>query len=181
MKLYPVMLALAVIGPAAASAAVLKATPGGFALESAGAIAASPDQVFAALGQVGKWWDPAHSYSRTAANLTIDVRAGGCWCETVPPGGSVEHMRVVTVRPGKQLVARGGLGPLQGEGVDAALTWVLKADAAGTQLTQTYVVGGYARPGLEVLAPAVDGVMSNAFQRLKRYIETGSPDAAKPQ
>jgi uncharacterized protein YndB with AHSA1/START domain len=122
MKLYPVMLALAVIGPAAASAAVLKATPGGFALESAGAIAASPDQVFAALGQVGKWWDPAHSYSRTAANLTIDVRAGGCWCETVPPGGSVEHMRVVTVRPGKQLVARGGLGPLQGEGVDAALT-----------------------------------------------------------
>jgi hypothetical protein len=58
---------------------------------------------------------------------------------------------------------------------------VLKADAAGTQLTQTYVVGGYARPGLEVLAPAVDGVMSNAFQRLKRYIETGSPDAAKPQ
>lgn len=181
MNLYPVVLALAVIGPVSASAAVLKATSYGFALESSGTIAAPPAQVFAAIGHVGRWWDPAHSYSRNAANLTMDVRAGGCWCEKVPPDGEVEHMRIVTVRPGKQLVARGGLGPLQGEGVDAALTWGLKAEGSGTQLVQTYVVGGFARPGLEVLALAVDGVMSNAFLRLKRYIETGSPDVAKPQ
>lgn len=171
------VIAVALSAPAAAE--VVRVAPNGFALNSTAVIAAPPDKVFAAIGSVSSWWDPAHSYSGKAANLSMDVRAGGCWCEAVPPGGSVEHMRVVQVMPGRRLVTRGGLGPLQGEGADGALTWVLKPEGTGTRLTQTYVVGGFIRPGAEALAPAVDGVMSNAFARLKRYAETGSPDPAK--
>lgn len=175
--------ALAVVSGVASSAhgAVVAATPQGFALESTAIVAATPAKVFAALGQVPKWWDGAHSYSGVAANISVDMRAGGCWCEALSGGGSIEHMRIVQVRPGARLVARGGLGPLQGEGADGALTWALKAVPGGTELKQTYVVGGYMRQGGEVLASAVDAVMSAGFARLTRYIETGSPEAAKPR
>ncbi len=173
------LLVAAVLLAAPATAEVVKVAPHGFALESTAVIAAQPEKLFAAIGSVAQWWDPAHSYSGKAANMSMDVRAGGCWCETVPPGGSVEHMRVVRVLPGRQIVVRGGLGPLQGEGVDGALTWTLKPEGTGTRVTQSYVVGGFLRAGSEVMAPAVDGVMNGALARLKRYVETGSPDPAK--
>ena len=45
---------------------------------------------------VGRWWNPEHSYSGVAANFSIDARAGGCFCERLKDG-SVAHMTVVFV------------------------------------------------------------------------------------
>jgi hypothetical protein len=100
--------------------------------------------------------------------MSLKLKAGGCFCERVPKDrGSVEHMRVVQARPGQLLRLQGGLGPLQGEGATGTLTWSLKAVEGGTEVTQSYVVGGYIRFGAEKLAPLVDGVMTGQLKNLQ--------------
>ena len=92
------VLALAVTGPAAAE--VKSTTPNGFEVVSIVTIAAPADRVYSALGEVGHWWDPSHTFSHDAANLSIELRAGGCFCERLKGGGSVQHMQVVYAAPG---------------------------------------------------------------------------------
>jgi hypothetical protein len=41
----------------------------------------------------------------------------------------------------------------------------------GTEITQTYVAGGYMRSGGEVLAPLVDQVLAGQLDRLRAYLE----------
>ena len=67
------------------------------------------------------------------------------------------------------------LGPLQNLAVSAVLTFLLKGEEGGTTLTVGYRVNGSSASGLDKLAPAVDGVVGGAVQRLKRYVETGKP------
>ena len=160
---------LAVAAPAAAE--VKSATPNGFEVASATTIAAPPDRVYAALGEVGHWWSPSHTFSKDAANLSLELRAGGCFCERLKDGGSVQHMQVVYAAPGEGLRLRGALGPLQTEGVDGTLSWSLKPAGGGTSVTQSYVVGGYIRAGMEQWAPRVDRVLDEQLQRLKAYVE----------
>ncbi len=81
------LLCAAVI-PTASHAAVSDSAPSGFALTETAHIAAARDKVYAALIEPGHWWSSAHSFSGNAANFTLDARAGGCWCETLPNGGS---------------------------------------------------------------------------------------------
>ena len=116
-------------------------------------VAAASDKAYAALLQPARWWSSEHTFSGSAANLTFDARAGGCWCETLPGGGSVEHLRVVYVSPGKTLRLRGALGPFQGLAVAGVMTWSVKSVADGTDISFTYSVGGYANY-LEVNQPA---------------------------
>ncbi len=167
--------ACALICPA--QAAVKDAAANGFSVGAVVHFAAAPDKVYGALIVPGKWWSSQHTFSKNAANLTLDAKAGGCWCETVPGGGSVQHLIVVYAQPGSALVLRGPLGPLQGLGVDGALTVELKAAGGGTDLTYTYNVGGYLKDGLSSWAPPVDGVLGEQFGRLKAFVETGSPDS----
>ena len=42
----------------------------------------------------------------------MSLSPGGCFCERLPNGGGIEHMRVAFVDPGKRLVLTGSLGPL---------------------------------------------------------------------
>lgn len=158
--------AVAALVAAPAAAEVVSATPQGFEVKAQATVAASPQAVWAMIGRIGRWWSPAHTYSGKGANLRLDPRIGGCFCETLDGGGGVEHLRVVYAAPGKMLRLQGGLGPLQGEGATGALTWTLKAVPGGTEITQTYVVGGYIRMGAEKLAPLVDGVMKEQLGRL---------------
>ena len=153
------------------SAAVVQATPAGFEVSATVTVAASPAAAYAALGQPGRWWSSAHTYSGKAANLALDPKAGGCFCEALANGGSVEHARVVFASPGKALRLRGGLGPIQQEGADGALTWTLKPSGTGTEIGMTYVVGGFIRSGAQALAPAVDGVMVEQLTRLKAHLD----------
>jgi hypothetical protein len=66
---------------------------------------------------------------------------------------------------------------LQGIGVDGSLTWTISPAGDGSDLSLTYEVGGYAKDGLDKLASPVDGVLAAQVQRLKAFIETGSPEA----
>lgn len=165
------ILAAVTIAAAPAAAEVRTATPTGFALESKVTVPVPPAQAYAALGRIGEWWNGAHTYSGDARNMTIELRAGGCFCERVPAGeGTIEHGRVVYAQPGNTLRYQGGLGPLQSEAATGSLTWSLRPVEGGTEVTQTYVVGGYVRQGFEALAPLVDQVMTEALERYRRHL-----------
>lgn len=160
-------------------AAVEDEAANGFTVSETADIEASPDRVYQAVLAPARWWSSEHTYSHDAANLALDARAGGCWCETLPGGGSVQHLVVVNVIPDKLLRLRGALGPLQGMAVDGAMTYSLHAVNDRTQLTLTYAVAGYSKQGFAELAKAVDSVLDEQTVRLARFIETGSADPAE--
>jgi uncharacterized protein YndB with AHSA1/START domain len=160
-----------------AEAAVTDVASNGFTLVIDTHINGPADKIYAALIQPSKWWASDHTFSGSASNLHLDAKAGGCWCETLPNGGSVLHLTVVYVDPGKALRLRGALGPFQGLGADGALTWKLKPAATGTDLTVTYVLGGYNKDGFAQLSEAANAVLTTQTERLKRLIETQSPEA----
>lgn len=175
MKLAPFIAFFVVLSASPALAEVKSASPAGFDLVSTATVAAPPAEVFAALGEPGRWWSSEHTYSGDAKNMVIEARAGGCFCETVPADGStIEHGRVVYAQPGKTLRFTGGLGPLQAEAMTGTLTWTLKPVAGGTEVTQRYVVGGYMAGGADKLAPLVDQVLGEQLARLKRHFETNA-------
>ena len=166
-------LALALAG--AAKAEVVDANAGGFQVKQTAEIAAPAGKVWAALGQVGDWWDSAHSWSHDAKNLSLELKPGGGWCEALPNGGGARHMTAIFIAPGKTAILDGTLGPLMFSGASGHLVWSLAEKDGRTTLTQTYYVGGYFQGGLDKLAPAVDGVLGDQLGRLKRYVETGKP------
>jgi len=144
----------------------------GFTVKIAVHVAAPPSTVFEALTAPAHWWNPQHTYSGDASHLRLEPKAGGCFCETLPSGGSVQHLTVVYVEPGKVLRLRGALGPFQGLGADGALTWVLQAASGGTDLQLTYALGGYQKDGFENGAKAADAMLSEQVSRLKKSLES---------
>jgi uncharacterized protein YndB with AHSA1/START domain len=175
MKIRIIAIAAVLALSAGTAHAEVKAAAGGvIRLENRVVIAATPDKVWVALGQIGTWWNGAHSYSQNAANMTMSLTAGGCFCESLPKGGGVKHGEVVLAIPGRLLRLSTALGPLQDEGASGALTFTLKAVEGGTEVTQTYNVGGL-RPELVGAAPMIDAVVAEQLGRLKSVIETGKP------
>ena len=159
----------------AARAEVIDATPGGFEVKRTLTINAAPAKVYAALIAPAGWWN--HTFSGDPKNLYIEPKANGCWCETLPKSkGSVAHMRVIYVEPGSLIRLQGGLGPMQQTGALGNLTWSVAAKGGATELTWTYDVGGYMKGGLAPMADAVDGVFAEQMGRLKKQVETGSPN-----
>ncbi|MFD1106868.1 SRPBCC family protein [Sphingobium olei] len=173
-----IMAFLAGVGAAMAApapAAVTGSSQWGFSTESSVEIAAGPDAVYALLAQPGRWWEGSHTYSGDAANMTIALHAGGCFCEAIPakagPAGTVEHARVVQAMPGQRLRLSGALGPLQGEGAVGTLDFAVTPSAGGAKVVMTYVVGGYIRGGPAAIAPLVDQVLATQLAGLKRAAE----------
>lgn len=158
------LLSLAVASPALAE--VKSASSTAFDLEWRAVVPATPEQAYAQIGRLGEWWDVAHSYSGKAENLSLDLKAGSCFCERTDDGGSIEHMRVVYVAPGSAIRMQGGLGPLQQEAVTGTFAWTLKPVAGGTEITQSYRVSGYVRGGADAFAAPVDRVLGEQFNRL---------------
>ena len=168
----------ALVAPAWAE--VKSSTASGFETANTATVKAAPEKVWDALLQPAKWWNPDHTYSDSAGNLSIEPRIGGCFCEKLPQGGGVQHLTVVYLAPGKSLGLRGALGPLAREGVDGTLYWSLKPEeGGGTVLTQSYAVGGFLHGDGAGWAPKVDFVLHDQLTRLARYLDTGSPEAPK--
>ena len=167
---------LAAFASSAASAEVVQASPAGFVVHETAVVKAGRESVWAALVEPARWWSKDHSWSGDAGNLTLEPRAGGCFCEILPGGGSAEHMRVVQARPGSLLRLKGALGPLQSEALEGLLTIELKSVDGATSIEWTYVVGGYARFPLQEIAPAVDAVLGEQSGRLAALMEFGDPD-----
>ena len=177
-----VFVMLAVSVSASARADVVAKSAAGFVSKHELIISAPPQRVFRALtDEVGRWWNPEHSYSGVAANFSLDARAGGCFCEQLKDG-SVAHMTVVFVERDSVLRMVGALGPLQSMAVNGSMTFALaRTDSGGTRLEYEYAVGGYSPDGLEGIAEPVDRVQLGQLQRLQRFVETGSPDAPTKQ
>lgn len=173
--IYPVLMVMVLCG-ADAVAEVINQTPAGFKSRNVVVVGAVPERVYAVIiNEVGNWWDPEHTFSGDARNLSMENKAGGCFCERFPDGGGVQHLTIVNMVPGKMLRLRGALGPLQGAGVSGGMTWNLADTDGSTSITLEYSVGGYMEGGLQAMAAPVDFVLNTQLLRLKNYIEQGSP------
>jgi len=171
-----IMLAGSMVAASPAGAAVKSSSPSGFVIVETASVKAPPARAYASLREVGHWWDSAHSFSHSALNLRLELRPGGCWCETLPGGGGVQHMQVVFVDPGKTVILHGTLGPLIDQGLSGAMTFSFAPDDKGTEIKVEYAVGGYFSDTKMNWAAAVDGVLGAQLQRMARYIDTGRPD-----
>jgi hypothetical protein len=157
------------------AAEVVSVAGNGFEVRTTAHTAASSDKVYAALLMPAHWWSSDHTFSGSASNLVLDAHAGGCWCETLPGGGSVEHLRVAYVSPGKTLRLRGALGPFQGLAVDGVMTWSVKSVADGTDVSFTYAIGGYAKDGFDELSKMTDHVLGEQMERFKKLVDESAP------
>jgi uncharacterized protein YndB with AHSA1/START domain len=168
---------LALLMLAAASArSAPQVTRTGFFVKLEANMNAPAAKVYEALiGQTGLWWNPEHTYSHDAKNLSIDPRPGGCFCEKLPNGGGVEHLHVVCIAPNETVRLSGALGPLQASGLAGSMTWKLKGGAGNTRLELSYSVGGFIQGGFEKIAPAVESMLNDQLNRLKLFVETGKP------
>jgi uncharacterized protein YndB with AHSA1/START domain len=156
---------------------VIESTAAGFSVRNAATITAPPAKVYAALTEkVGGWWDPAHTFSHDARNLSVDAKPGGCFCERLPDGGGVQHMSVVYASPGKLLRLSGAIGPLQEAALTGTMTWNLSEAGGGTTVELIYTAGGFRVGGFRDIPTVVDGVLRGQLARLKAFVETGHPD-----
>lgn len=172
------LLAGALLYPFVASAAVVSATDSGFEVLETVSVAASAKDSYARLIDVAAWWNKAHTFSGDAASLSLDVRPGGCFCERLKNGGGVQHLMLTYVAPNQALRFSGALGPLQALGVAGSMTIALTAAAGGgTDIALRYRVGGYTTEGIKKWAAPVDEVLGEQISRLKKLIDTGSPDS----
>ena len=176
MKFLAAVLAAPLLFAAtSAQAEIVESNVGGFVTRDEAIVDATPKEVWLALISPAKWWNSAHTWSADASNLTLKPQAGGCFCERIPEDpdpakitleGSVEHMRVIQAYPERALRMRGSLGPLQSEPASGVLTIAISEVDNGTRVVWEYVVGGYMRFPVDVIAPAVDGVMSEQLNGL---------------
>lgn len=157
------------------SAAVIDSTPGGFTIENSIVVPVDAHTAWNALvNDIGQWWPSDHTWSGQARNLTIDARAGGCFCE-ISSTRQALHMLVTYVEPEKLLRMTGGLGPLQGMGLSGALEWRYSAaEGGGTRITMHYRAGGYTPDDLSKLAPVVDQVMAQQLGGLGAFLKRAS-------
>jgi hypothetical protein len=165
--------ALVITGSDLIRAEVVDSSAIGFTIQDTVIIEANPIEVYHTLvADIGRWWDSTHTFSGHAANLSIDDKAGGCFCEKLENGGSVRHLEVVFADPGKTLRMIGGLGPLQAMAVAGVMEWSISNAISGTIVKVNYVIGGYRPGGLQKMAPLVDNVLYEQLVRLKVFTET---------
>lgn len=160
----------------AAQAEVVSSGPNGFHVRQAMQLVVPQEVAFAAFGRVGSWWNKAHTYSGDSANLSLSLSPGGCFCERLPGGGGVEHMRVTYVDPGKRAVLTGSLGPLLYDATVGSMDLQFEKIAGGTKVTMNYRVAGFANGGAEKMAPLVDGVLADQFKRYREYSRNQRPE-----
>jgi len=152
-----------------ASAEVVSASSNGFEVRQTVNLVVPPAAAFDAFRNIGAWWDPEHTYSGDSANLSLALVPGGCFCERLPKGGGIEHMRVTYVDPGKRILMTGALGPLLYEATAGVLDVQIKSTAAGSVLTLDYRASGFFNGGAEKLAPVVDQVLADQVKRYRAF------------
>ncbi len=169
--------ALLILACAPPAGAVVKdAAPGGFSLENVADVPTDPRTTWQALiGDVDRWWPADHTWWGAEGVLSIEPRAGGCFCERLGEQQAL-HMLVTFVDPGRLLRLTGGLGPLQGMGLHGALEFRLApAEGGGTRITMAYRAGGYTPDDLSKFAPVVDRVQGLQLGGLADHLRKQGP------
>jgi len=153
-----------------AAAEVVARSENAFTLRFATTVAADADRIPASLEALPEWWDGAHSHTGDAANLSLDLAPGGCWCEKMPDGTDFDHGQTKTVGPDRVLF-HAPFGPLRGPATraDLEMTWAQGAD--GLTLVWTMTVEG---DGVGAMADPVDGVMGAGFRRWAQHLVVAS-------
>ena len=170
-----IMLSLSL--PLACRAEVSNIAANGFTIRHTVATGATGDIAWKTMTRhVDEWWNPEHSWSGSAANMYIEPKVGGCFCERLPgegeERGGVEHLRIIYLDPGREIRFDGALGPLQAIAVQGRMIWRIDTDAdTGSTIAFTYMVHGFLDGGFAGLAPAVDGVISEQLERLARRLQ----------
>lgn len=152
----------------------------GFTLENAVEVPFDAGTVWNALiGDVDRWWPKDHTWWGAKSRLRIVPRAGGCFCE-IAGERQAQHMEVVFAEPGKLLRMTGGLGPLQGMGVDGVLEFrLVEAGEGGTRVTLFYRAGGYTPDDLAKFAPIVDQVQAMQLRGLADFLRARAAERGK--
>jgi uncharacterized protein YndB with AHSA1/START domain len=158
------MLTGAVCGllPLAAAAEVRFAAADGMLIVHEYRIAAPAAKAWESLVHPERWWPEDHTWSGTRASLSLEAKAGACFCERWQ-GGSAEHGRVIMAQPWQLLRLRASLGPLQEMAVAGVLTIQLNELEGVTTATVSYRVSGDPAHKLDGLAPIVDQVIGAQF------------------
>ena len=164
------LLALAFASPAGAE--VVSASSNGFEVRETVSLDEPPAEAFAAFGRIGSWWSGEHSYSGSAANMSLALVPGGCFCERLANGGGVQHMHVTYVEPNKRVILTGSLGPLLFLSTTGVMDVTFERARDGTRLVLDYRVAGFFNGGADKIAPAVDTVLREQVTNLKAYLAT---------
>jgi uncharacterized protein YndB with AHSA1/START domain len=160
--LFAVGVALAV----PAGAEVVSADAHGFEVRHSVQLVVPAARAYSVFGQVGGWWNDDHTYSGNGDNMRLSLQPGGCFCERIPDGGGVEHMRVSVVQPNERIVMTGSLGPLLYEAATGVMDIKFERIAGGSRVTMNYRAAGFAKGGADRMAPIVDKVLG---EQMKRY------------
>jgi hypothetical protein len=161
---------------APATADVVAVAAGSFVTRDSTEVFSVPVAIHLAFSSgIATWWDPVWTIAGTGEGLSIDLRPDGCFCETVADGRPHRHLTVVEVDRGRRIVMSGALGALAGLDAEGRLTWTFTEGSGRTRIEVQYEVTGDPSDRLDELAPAIDAVLSEQLQRLKRFIESGRP------
>lgn len=158
-----------------AAAEVVSAGPHGFEVQHIVNLVIPQPKAFAAFGEVAQWWSKDHTYSGDAARLSLQMRPGGCFCETLEGGGGIEHLRVAYLQPGERVVLTGSLGPLLYEATTGVMDVKVERIAGGSRVTMNYRAAGFANGNGEKLAPAVDQVLGEQMKQFRVFAAGGAP------
>ncbi len=166
-QLHIYCLALLLIVSLPVTAEVIESGENGFTVSHSLEINAEPFVVYRTMtSHIDQWWNGDHSWSGDASNLYMKIEMGGCFCERLPNGGRVEHLRIIYLSPGQEIRFDGALGPLQQMAVQGRMIWKIDAVENGSKVSFTYHVHGFSESGFEGLAPAVGGVIGEQLSRL---------------
>ncbi len=170
MKNLPFLLLL--ISSLNIHAEVVSSSLQGFTIEIESEVSVDSQSAYRRFLEIGKWWNPEHTYFGKSENLYIEEKANGCFCET-EGDKQVLHMIISYVEPGKEIRMIGGLGPLQMMGVNGGMSWrFMPTGKSTTKIIHRYQVVGYTSGGLKDLAPVVDQVQTLQVNNLVTYIES---------
>lgn len=168
----------AALTAADARAEIKDSAANGFTVENSQTVPVDTKTAWNALVDgVGRWWPKDHTWWGDAGKLSIQPRAGGCFCE-IDGERQVQHMTVTFVDPQRTLRMTGGLGPLQGMGLSGAMEWRLTPVEGGTKITLWYRAGGYTPDDLSKFVPVVDQVQGQQLGGLADYLRSKAKAAA---
>lgn len=167
------ILSLALLAATPAAAEVVHADSHGFEVRQAVQLVIPANEAMTAFARVAGYWPKDHTYSGDSANLSLDARPGGCFCERFPKGGGIEHLRVTYLDPGTDLILTGALGPLLHEAVNGVMTVHVERIAGGSRLTLIYRAAGFANGGADKFAGQVDAMLADTLKRYRAFAAGG--------
>jgi hypothetical protein len=164
---YAILSVIVLFGfPNIVEAKVLASSDDHFIIEHEVLVPLDANASYQLLGKPSLWWNAEHTWSGNAQNLSLQLKAGGCFCES-RKGNSVMHAQVISAQPGSVLKLQGALGPLQDMAVNAVLSFSLKKQENGTKVVMTYRVSGDSSHALATIAPIVDKVLGEQIESFR--------------